>query len=100
MNMKYEVIKKKFFENLGVRVNTDVDVINTYLGKDILGTSTEDGAGRQVNRVLDEYIVQPVSTYICKNPRARNLHLKVEGQLRHGNKDIVDSTAHIVIEEV
>ena len=100
MNMKYEVIKKKFFENLGVRVNTDVDVINTYLGKDILGTSTEDGAGRQVNRVLDTYIVQPVSTYICKNPRARNLHLKIEGQLRTGNKDIVDSTAHIVIEEV
>ena len=100
MNMKYEVIKNKFFENLGIRLNTDADVLNLYLGKDVLGTSTEDGAGRQVNWVLDTYIVQPVSTYICKNPRARNLHLKIEGKLRTGNKDTVDSTAHIVIEEV
>ncbi len=51
MNMKYESIKKKFLENLGIRLHTDSDVIN-IIGKRCLGTrGTEDGAGRQVNRV-------------------------------------------------
>ena len=94
---KFSKIANKFYRQHGVEVYTDGIVINNYLGGDLISKDTSSGAGRQVNRILDDYVTMPVSTYIYKNPGVRKLHLVLEGITKTGNKDVLDSTAKIVI---
>ena len=94
---KFSKIANKFYRQHGVEVYTDGTVINNYLGGDLISKNTSAGAGRQVNRVLDDYVTMPVSTYIYKHPGVRKLHLVLEGVTKQGNKAVLDSTAKIVI---
>ena len=75
-------------------------VLDQYLGYDILDDDTEAGAGRQVNRVLRDYITKPVSTYIYYHPKEREVHVELSGKTVYGNKSIIDSTAEIIIVDV
>ena len=76
---------------------TNGTVIKKYLGGDLISKDTSSGAGRQVNRILDNYVTMPVSTYIYKHPGVRKLHLVLDGVTKHGNKGVLDATARIVI---
>ena len=87
----------KFYKQHGVKVIIGPRVLDQYLGHDILDDDTEAGAGRQVNRVLRDYITKPVSTYIYYHPKERNIHVELSGETVYGNKGIIDSTAEIII---
>ena len=94
---KFSKIANKFYRQHGVEVYTNGTVIKKYLGGDLISKDTSSGAGRQVNRILDNYVTMPVSTYIYKHPGVRKLHLVLDGVTKHGNKGVLDATARIVI---
>ena len=94
---KARKLLNKFYKQHGVKVFIGPRVLDQYLGYDILNDDTEAGAGRQVNRVLRDYITKPVSTYIYYHPKERNIHVELSGETVYGNKGIIDSTAEIVI---
>lgn len=98
LHLKCAEVVDKFKKEHDIVLNIDDNVLNDYLGQDVLKTGTEEGGGRQVNKVLRTYITQPVATYVCKHPNIRSLHLKIEGQLVTGNKGVLDGSARIVIE--
>ena len=97
MYAKAKKILNKFWKEHGVRVDIGPRVLDHYLGWDILDDDTEAGAGRQVNRVLQDYITKPVSSYIYYNPKIKHIHLELTGDTVYGNKGVVDGTAKIVI---
>ena len=94
---KARKLLNKFYKQHGVKVIIGPRVLDQYLGHDILDDDTEAGAGRQVNRVLRDYITKPVSTYIYYHPKERNIHVELSGETVYGNKGIIDSTAEIII---
>ena len=94
---KARKLLNKFYKQHGVKVFIGPRVLDQYLGHDILDDDTEAGAGRQVNRVLRDYITKPVSTYIYYHPKERNIHVELSGETVYGNKGIIDSTADIII---
>ena len=94
---KARKLLNKFYKQHGVKVFIGPRVLDQYLGHDILDDDTEAGAGRQVNRVLRDYITKPVSTYIYYHPKERNIHVELSGETVYGNKGIIDSTAEIII---
>lgn len=94
---KARKLLNKFYKQHGVKVFIGPRVLDQYLGYDILDDDTEAGAGRQVNRVLRDYITKPVSTYIYYHPKEREVHVELSGQTVYGNKNIIDSTAEIII---
>ena len=94
---KARKLLNKFYKQHGVKVFIGPRVLDQYLGHDILDDDTEAGAGRQVNRVLRDYITKPVSTYIYYHPKKRNIHVELSGETVYGNKGIIDSTAEIII---
>ena len=95
--VKARKLLNKFYKQHGVKVFIGPRVLDQYLGYDILNDDTEAGAGRQVNRVLRDYITKPVSTYIYYHPKERNIHVELSGETVYGNKGIIDSTAEIII---
>lgn len=95
--VKARKLLNKFYKQHGVKVFIGPRVLDQYLGYDILDDDTEAGAGRQVNRVLRDYITKPVSTYIYYHPKEREVHVELSGQTVYGNKGIIDSTAEIII---
>lgn len=95
--VKARKLLNKFYKQHGVKVFIGPRVLDQYLGYDILDDDTEAGAGRQVNRVLRDYITKPVSTYIYYHPKEREVHVELSGQTVYGNKNIIDSTAEIII---
>lgn len=97
---KARKLLNKFYKQHGVKVFIGPRVLDQYLGYDILDDDTEAGAGRQVNRVLRDYITKPVSTYIYYHPKEREVHVELSGKTVYGNKGIVDSTAEIIIVDV
>ena len=97
---KARKLLNKFYKQHGVKVFIGPRVLDQYLGYDILDDDTEAGAGRQVNRVLRDYITKPVSTYIYHHPKEREVHVELSGQTVYGNKNIIDSTAEIIIVDV
>ena len=97
---KARKLLNKFYKQHGVKVFIGPRVLDQYLGYDILDDDTEAGAGRQVNRVLRDYITKPVSTYIYYHPKEREVHVELSGKTVYGNKSIVDSTAEIIIVDV
>lgn len=97
MYAKAKKILNKFWAEHGVRVDIGPKVLDQYLGWDILDDDTEAGAGRQVNRVLRDYITMPVSSYVYYNPKVKHIHLELVGRTVYGNKDVVDGTAEILI---
>lgn len=97
MYAKAKKILNKFYNQHGVRVDIGPNVLDVYLGWDILDDDTEAGAGRQVNRVLRDYITMPTSTFIYHNPKVKHIHLELVGQTVYGNKGVIDGTAKIVI---
>ena len=94
---KARKLLNKFYKQHGVKVFIGPRVLDQYLGHDILDDDTEAGAGRQVNRVLRDYITKPVSTYIYYHPKERKIHVELSGETVYGNKGIIDSTAEIII---
>lgn len=94
---KARKLLNKFYKQHGAKVFIGPRVLDQYLGHDILDDDTEAGAGRQVNRVLRDYITKPVSTYIYYHPKERNIHVELSGETVYGNKGIIDSTAEIII---
>ena len=97
---KARKLLNKFYKQHGVKVFIGPRVLDQYLGYDILDDDTEAGAGRQVNRVLRDYITKPVSNYIYYHPKEREVHVELSGQTVYGNKNIIDSTAEIIIVDV
>ena len=95
--VKARKLLNKFYKQHGVKVFIGPRVLDQYLGYDILNDDTEAGAGRQVNRVLRDYITKPVSTYIYYHPKERNIYVELSGETVYGNKGIIDSTAEIII---
>ena len=95
--VKARKLLNKFYKQHGVKVFIGPRVLDQYLGYDILNDDTEAGAGRQVNRVLRDYITKPVSTYIYYHPKEREVHVELSGKTVYGNKSIIDSTAEIII---
>ena len=95
--VKARKLLNKFYKQHGVKVFIGPRVLDQYLGHDILDDDTEAGAGRQVNRVLRDYITRPVSTYIYYHPKERNIYVELSGETVYGNKGIIDSTAEIII---
>ena len=97
MYMKAKKILNRFYKEHKVQVHIGSRVLDHYLGEDIIDDDTEAGAGRQVNRVLRDYITMPVSTFIYYNPKEREIHLELSGETVYGNKGVLDSTAKIEI---
>lgn len=97
MYAKAKKILNKFYKQHGVRVDIGPRILDEYLGWDILDDDTEAGAGRQVNRVLRDYITMPTSTFIYYHPKVKHIHLELVGQTVHGNKGVIDGTAKIVV---
>lgn len=97
MYMKCQKILNKFYKEQRVKVFIGERILDAYLGHDIIDDDTEAGAGRQVNRVLQDYITKPVSTYIYHHPNEDSVYLELDGDTVYGNKHIIDSTAEIKI---
>lgn len=97
MYAKAKKILNRFWFEHGVRVDIGPRVLDEFIGWDILKDGTEDGGGRQVNRVLRDYIKMPVSSYIYRNPKTKHIHLELIGSTVYGNKGVVDGTAKIEI---
>lgn len=89
-------VLNKFYLDHGVNLTIGPKVLDHYLGYDMMDDDTEAGAGRQVQRILQDFIVKPACRFIYDNPRAKKVYAILQGDTVYGNKSAVDGTAKIV----
>lgn len=87
-------LKAEVLEKHGVVLMIEQEVVK-YLVEDNLTTDSDAGGARVVISKLEDEVTTNVARFINENPDATKVGVKVEGDMRYGNKDMLDSGAYI-----
>lgn len=94
------VALKRLARNVRHRHNVELDVgenIVRYLVNDNLTTDSDSGGARRVMNKLESEVVTAISRFINANPGVRRIGVLVDGDMAADNKDMVKSTATVVV---
>lgn len=80
----------------GVRVLSSEKLID-YLVEDKADTDTSAGGARAAIASLTDEVFTSVAAFINTHPNELKIRVNVEGRLRTGNKDVLVSTARVVV---
>lgn len=89
-------LQAKVKEKHNVNVRFENDVLQ-YIVSEVGSEATDDGGGRGVRRIIEEYIATNIAKYINRHPTEKNLAVHVEGLFRSKEKTRLASTAYVVV---
>lgn len=90
---------KEVYAKHGVKVNVDKRVY-TYLIEDKAETDSDAGGAREAIRRLTDEVFTEVAAYVNHNPENKNIVVAVVGNLVSENKNIRESDAKIVVDDM
>lgn len=76
------------------------DRVMDYLILDKMDTDSDAGGARRVVSKMEDECTTAVAAYVNAHPEATSIELDIEGQMVNENKNIRESTAHVIVHDL
>ena len=98
--VKLQDLTERIKKVSGVRVIMDTEDLVEYLVKDHLRNDSDSGGARSIATQMEKELTQALAQHINAHPEHKQLWAGIEGDLKSRNKNMLRSTAHVVVRPV